>query len=193
MSASALLPLFRSEQQLRIVGELFAEHGTEYTIGELAERARASQPTVSREVARLLESGLVRSRTVGRNRFVAANWDLPWSDELRSILLKTVGVLGRLSEALSHVPDIEAAYIFGSWAARHAGEVGPPPRDVDVLVVGSPAQAELQAACRAVERQIDRDVNPVTLDPETWDDQHDPFVAEVRTGPLVPIPLPARH
>jgi predicted nucleotidyltransferase len=33
---------------------------------------------------------------------------------------------------------IEAAAIFGSWAARAAGEAGPSPVDVDLLVIGRP-------------------------------------------------------
>ena len=135
-SAPALIPLFRSDQQLRILGVLFAHVGDEVSIGDLAERAGVAQATVSREVARLEQHGLVVSRSVGRSKFVRPNWDLPWAPELRSILMQTVGLLGRLGEVFERERGIESAFIFGSWAARYHGHEGPYPRDVDVLALG---------------------------------------------------------
>src|SRR5207249_4068043 len=66
-SAPALVPLFRSEQQLRLLAVLFGEAVEELSVGELAERARVAQATASREIARLAEHGLVVTRTFGRN------------------------------------------------------------------------------------------------------------------------------
>jgi DNA-binding transcriptional ArsR family regulator len=192
-SASALVPLFRSEQQLRLLAVLFAEDVDEVTVGELAERARVAQATASREVARLAEHGIVVTRALGRNTLVSANWDLPWSSELRSILVQTVGVLGRLADVLHPVPGIIEAFVFGSWAARHAGQPGPPPRDIDLLVVGDASLPSLRRACRPEEAQLRVDVNPVVVDLERWQaNDADPFVAQVRGQPLVPIPLDSR-
>jgi len=45
-------------------------------------------------------------------------------------------------------------------------------------------------ATRAVERQLRVDVNAVVVEPATWlAPEPDSFYAQVRTGPLVPIPL----
>ena len=49
----SLLPIFRSEAQYRLLGELFTHPGRELTIGELPRLVEASHATVSREVARL--------------------------------------------------------------------------------------------------------------------------------------------
>jgi DNA-binding transcriptional ArsR family regulator len=189
-SAPALAPLFRSQQQLRILAELFTTGVEEVAIGELAARAGVAQATASREVARLAEHGLVRTRPLGRNTLVSANWDVPWARDLRSILVQTVGVLGRLAEALSDVRGIEAAMVFGSWAARYRGEPGPPPRDVDVLVVGTAALRDVRAACRPLERDLRVEINPVVM---TFDEWHatppSPFVAQLKSQPLVDIPL----
>lgn len=184
------MPLFRSEQQLRLLAVLFAEDVDEVTVGELAERAQVAQATASREVARLSDHGIVITRALGRNTLVSANWDLPWSGELRSILVQTVGVLGRLADALGSVPGITKAFVFGSWAARHAGQPGPPPRDIDLLVVGDASLPSLRRACHPVEAQLRVEVNPVVVDLGRWQSQDpDPFVAQVRGQPLVPIPL----
>jgi DNA-binding transcriptional ArsR family regulator len=189
-SAPALVPLFRSDQQLRILGVLFAAAGDEFTIGELAERAEVAQATVSREVARLEEHGLVVTRALGRNKLVRPNWDLPWAGELRSILVQTVGVLGRLGVALSGLQGVDEAFVFGSWAARYQGEPGPPPRDVDVVIVGDAALRTVRRAVRDVEQDLRLEINPIVTGRDRWDaEDRDPFISQIRDQPLVPIRL----
>jgi DNA-binding transcriptional ArsR family regulator len=191
--APALIPLFRSDQQLRILAELFGDGGEELGIGELAGRAGVAQATASREVARLARHGLVVTRSLGRNTLVSANWDLPWAKELRSILVQTVGVLGRLGAALSPVGGVQQAFVYGSWAARYLGEPGPAPKDIDVLVVGDAPLRAVRKACGEVEKQLRVEVNPVVVDRQRWSQETpEPFIAEVKDRPLVRIPLEGR-
>ena len=193
MSAPALIPLFRSDQQLRVLGVLFARVGGEVSIGDLAEEAGVAQATASREVARLEEHGLVVSQLVGRNKFVRPNWDLPWAPELRSILMQTVGVLGRLSEVFRDESGIDDAYIFGSWAARYRGEEGPFPRDIDVLVVGQASLRAVRRLCKKVQEDLRIEVNPVVVDQDSWEAADpEPFIAQLKDQPLVAIPLGSR-
>jgi DNA-binding transcriptional ArsR family regulator len=191
--APPLAPLFRSDQQLRILAVLFGENGEELSIGALAERAGVAQATASREVARLAEHGLVTTRALGRNTLVRANWDLPWAKDLRSILVQTVGLLGQLGAAITDLGGVEEAFVFGSWAARYTGEPGPAPNDIDVLVVGDAPLRTVRRACAPVERQLRVEVNPVVIDRERWDARKpEPFVAQIQSAPLVSIPLGRR-
>lgn len=193
-SAPALAPLFRSDQQFRLLGVLFAGAGDETTIGELAERAGVAQATASREVARLEQHGLVMTRRLGRNRLVRPNQRLPWARELRSILMQTVGVVGRLGNALSGIVGVHEAFVFGSWAARLEGEPGPFPNDVDVVVIGTVSLRVIRRACRKLEQDLRVDINPVVVDRESWDsDAPGPFIAQIKQQPLVPIPQEAAH
>jgi predicted nucleotidyltransferase len=189
-SAPALAPLFRSEQQLAILATLFTGADDELAIGELATRAGVAQATVSREIARLAEHGVVVTRALGRNTLVRANWSLPWAKDLRSILVQTVGVLGRLADAFHDLEGVHDAYVFGSWAARYLGEPGPPPRDIDVLVVGDASLRTVRRACATVERDLAVEINPVVIDGQRWTaSKPEPFVAQIKERPLVPIPL----
>lgn len=191
-AAPALAPLFRSDQQMRILAVLFTSPGDEFAIGELAQRANVAQATVSREVARLAEHGLVVTRMMGRNKLVRPNWSLPWAPELRRILDQTVGVLGHLGEALSGLEGVEDAFVFGSWAARYSGEPGPYPRDVDVVIVGQAALRSVRRACRELEHDLRVEINPIVIDCANWDSHSpEPLVAQIRQQPLTPIPL--RH
>jgi predicted nucleotidyltransferase len=188
--ALALVPLFRSEQQLSLLGVLFTGSDKELTIGELAERAGVAEATASREVARLAQHGLVVTRALGRNNLVQADWSLPWARELRSILMQTIGVLGRLGAALCQVKGVDAAFVFGSWAAAYAGEPGPAPRDVDLLVIGEADPRVVRRASRDVESELHVEINPVVVDPVRWAAKRpEPFIAEIREGPLVPVAL----
>src|SRR5690554_5973165 len=95
--APALLPFFRSEQQLRIAGVLFAPESEPLSVGELAQRANVSKATASHEVSRLVRHGVVLEQRIGRTRFVSANRSLPWADDLQAMLAKTVGVPAMLA------------------------------------------------------------------------------------------------
>jgi DNA-binding transcriptional ArsR family regulator len=189
-SAPALAPIFRSDEQLRILAQLYTGTDEELSVTRLAERAGVAMGTASRETARLAEHGLVRTRQLGRMRMVAPNWDLPWSRELRAILAQTVGVLGLLAAALAKVPQIEDAWVFGSWAARYQGEPGPFPRDIDVLVIGEPDRGRLNRSMRTVERELRVEVNPVVATSAEWDEAaRTSFLGQVRAHPRVRISI----
>jgi hypothetical protein len=53
-----------------------------------------------------------------------------------------------LTDAVRSVPGVQRAYIYGSWAARYSGEIGPVPVDVDVLVIGTADLDDLEEAAR---------------------------------------------
>ena len=186
----ALAPLFRSDQQMRILAVLFTNPEDEFAIGEIAQRANVAQATASREVARLAEHGLVVTRMTGRNKLVRHNRNLPWAPELRKILDQTVGVLGRLGEVLSGLEDVEEAFVFGSWAARDSGEPGSYPRDIDVVVVGGAELRSVRRACRELEHSLRVEINPLVIDRVDWDSHiPEPFVAQIKQRPLTPIAL----
>ncbi len=190
MSAPPILPLFRSERQLRIVATLFTGTDRPLTIAELADTAGVTPVTASREVKRLAEHGVVVTAPQGRNVLVSANWALPWAHELQLILIQTVGVLGSLTTALSNLKQTEAAYIYGSWASRYLGEHGPAPRDIDVLVIGDVPLRTIRNACKPVEDELRIELNPVVVTADRWNAKKpEPFIAQLREHPLVEIPL----
>ncbi|MFD0522871.1 hypothetical protein [Paractinoplanes durhamensis] len=63
---------------------------------------------------------------------------------------------------------MDAAYLYGPWAARYLGAAGPPPRDVEVLVVGAPDHRELADAAGLAERRLGREVNVHCVSVAAW-------------------------
>ena len=174
---------------MRLLGVLFDPNAEPMSVADLADRADVAPSTASREVRRLVEHGIVVDRHVGRTRLVSANRALPWARDLQAMLAKTVGVPSVLSYALVDVDGVEEAWVYGSWAARYEGEPGPPPADIDLLVVGTAALRDLRAGVRALESSIGLEINPVVVSRQQWDDTEDAFIANVRQGPLVRVPL----
>lgn len=187
------MPIFRSAQQLAILAALFESRGVELSVTGLAESTGVAVATASREVERLEAHGIVRSRNVGRSRLVSANWDLPWADALGTILAHTAGLPARLVEVLGAFHGVHSAYIYGSWAARQSGEVGPPPHDIDFLVVGSARLADVRRVLRPLERELGLEINPVTVTDEEWEDGDSPFLDELRSRPMFKLDLESRR
>lgn len=182
----SVLPLFRSEVQFRILGELFTHPSLELAVGELADRIGHPRPTVSHEIARLVEAGLVLRRQQGNRSLIRAATDTSVADDLQSLLAKTYGPLAELREAFSALPVAYVA-IFGSFAARWNGEPGPPPNDIDVLVVGDLDYETLWDITARLSRKLGIEVNAILRDAETWDDDDTPFSRAIKQGHVVDI------
>lgn len=184
-----LAPIFRSDTQLQILGATYLEPARHFTMPELMESSRRPQPTVAREVERLTEAGLLESELRNGRRTVWAASGSPIFDELRSMLLKTIGPKAVLEERFAGLDGVERAVIYGSWARRYHGEAGPLPQDVDVLVIGSVSVSEIRAEADLATRKVGRDVNVTVLTPAEWGAAESGFLEHVRNGPLVELEL----
>lgn len=186
-AATIALPLFRSDAQFRILGELFIAPGTEYTIGELAARTGVPQPTVSREVARLTDARLLARRSEGNRTLVSANPEALIGNELRSMMRKLYGPVQRLRERLAALDGVDRAVIFGSFARRWSGEPGPLPRDVDLLVIGDVAPDAIWGMAAQLSRDLGIEINPVLRTAQEWADDKTGFAENVRNEPQIDV------
>lgn len=164
----------------------------EISISEIARRAGVLQPVAQREVTRLLEGGVLLDRREGRSRLVRPNTSHPLWSLMSQLVMETYGPVPVLRALVADREDISEAYIYGSWAARRSGDLGPPPRDLDVLVVGTPPRVELLDIAEDAAARLRIEVNVHTTTPEAWAAKADPFLQTVASRPLVPLMAP-RH
>ncbi|WP_461034989.1 MarR family transcriptional regulator [Streptomyces mayteni] len=189
-----LLPLLRSRLQGDLLALVLLHPETEFTLTDLARQLGASHTAVQREVGRLVEAGIVSDRHVGRARLVTARLDTPLARPLTDLIAVSFGPLQLVADALRDMAGVERAYLYGSWAARYRGDPGPPPADVDVLVIGSPDPDELFDAVENAGRRLRRDVNAHRISADAWESPgSDPFLASVRERPLVELDLTRRN
>jgi len=182
------VPIFRSALQARVLLHVLTAT-TAVTAADLARVLHAPEPTVSREVRRLIDAGFLAGERIGRAVVLTPAADNPATAPLRQLLVVTYGPAHLLERALVGIAAIDAGYVHGSWAARYHGEPGPPPGDVDLLVVGRPARRAVDTALNGIESQLGREVNVTYLVPERWQDPTDPFSSQVRSRPLVELHL----
>ena len=185
-----LTPFLRSDAQGAVLAETLLDPSAELTIAEIGRRAGVLPAVAHREVTRLIDADVLRDRREGNNRLVRANTAHPLWPLMSQIVTETYGPVPVLRTVLVAVPGIRRAYIYGSWAARRAGQPGPPPRDIDVLVVGHPSRTALLDAADAAQQRLHTEVNINATTPDAWAAKDDPFLVTVASRPLVDLAGP---
>lgn len=178
----ALAPLFRSVTQCSLLATLLNDPSREWSQTDLTRTTHASQATVSREMTRLVGSGLVTERVQGNTSLYRANTAHPLHREFARIMATTFGVPAIIAEQFGALDGVDAVIVFGSWAARHAGAPGGQPGDVDVLILGAPDRDAVYEAAEAAERRIAIPVQPTIRRTENWTGP-DGFLREVQSRP----------
>jgi len=186
-AAPHLLPLFRSEGQGRLLARVYLDPDRPATLAELSRELGVDDGGLTREADRLEAAGLIFSERVGRSRVLRPNGGSPYFSDLYGLLLKAFGPATIVGSELASIEGIDGAYLFGSWAARYVGEPGPDPADIDVVVIGRPAQLGIARAERRLQERLGREVNVTVVEPEAWDVAESGFVQQVRSRPLVPL------
>lgn len=156
--APKLLPLFRSEMQVRLLGLVLLQPERSWTLHQLAATLGAPQSSVHRELTRAEAAGIIgRDATARPHQFQAA-MDEPLNEPLAALLRGSVGIEEQLRVALEG-RDVQAAVIYGSWASGRRR----PDSDIDVLVVGDADLRDLRRRVRPIGRTAGRTVDLALL------------------------------
>ena len=102
---------------------------------------------------------------------------------LAEVLTRAFGVPAVQTEVLRDVSGITVAYIYGSWAARHADLR--PERDIDVIVLGDPDRDQLYAAPGTAEPGRCR---PQSATTPGWSQDPAPFTTPCMPDPAQAVP-----
>lgn len=177
-----------SEVRRQILQRFFARPGVVRHVRELARELNRSATIVGQELDRLEQTGILTSERIGRARRYRVDDRSPIAAEIRALVQKTIGIEGLLRDALSGVPGIEEAFLYGSYVRGDERATS----DLDLFVVGSVDQELLTERLADVERDLGRDVNVTTYERaelERLREAHDLFIETVLEGPRVPLTL----
>jgi predicted nucleotidyltransferase len=153
-SVPLLLPLFRSEMQVRLLALVLLQPERRWTLQGLAQALDAPQSSVHRELGRAEAAGVIRRDNTARPyRFSAATDDAAY-EPLSDLLRRSVGVESQLRASLDR-PDVHAAVIYGSWASGARR----PDSDIDVLVVGDADLRDLRRIVRPIGEATGRTID----------------------------------
>ncbi len=159
-SGSLVQSLFTSQARVAVLKLLLLSPDQRFYLREVVAKAGLAVRAVQIEVARLAASGLLLSSVEGNRKYYQANRSAPIFLELRSILLKTVGMGDALKESLGRASgEIELAYVFGSVAEG----IDTASSDIDLLVVGSMTGRALAGLLAPLRESLGREMNPVLM------------------------------
>lgn len=155
-----------SPVQLRVLALLFGQPDEKFYGRQIIDAAGSGRGAVQRQLEKLTEAGVINRFVSGNRIFYQANRDSPIFDELRRIILKTVGVVEPLARVLKpHRKRIEVAFIFGSVARGHDTAKS----DIDLMIIAHDvAYGEVFSDLHIAERTLRRPVNPTLMSPAEW-------------------------
>lgn len=150
---------------------------------ELARRMRVPSSSLQRELQDLARAGILTAHKEGRMTFYQANIESPLFSDLRGLLLKTAGLADLLADALKPVAGkLQLALVYGSMASgqEHSDS------DVDLMVIGAVAPADLGLPLRRAREALGRQINPTVYSLAEFRRkraERDPFLTRVLAGP----------
>jgi predicted nucleotidyltransferase len=136
---------------------------------------------VSREMARLEEMGILRSKRNGNLKHFQTNQECPFFNELKGLVLKTSGVAGQIRDSLDKIAGIELAFIYGSYAKGEEKADS----DVDLLIIGDVDMGRLDSHLGKLEKLLGREINYLLYSRDEFKTKKkakDGFVTDVLRG-----------
>jgi len=119
-------------------------------------RALGKKPGVfQRTLNNFLEEGVLESERRANARYFWINKNYPLYQELKSIVFKTVGVQGSITNILTKIKGISFAFIYGSYAKDGEHRAS----DIDVMMIGDINEGILISKFDQLEGRIKREIN----------------------------------
>ena len=151
-----LKKLFGSRIRINILKLFIFNPKKEYYVREIERLIDEAFDPVRRELIRLESTGLLKSRISGRQKYYSIDSDHTLFPEVKSMILKTVGIGDTLKSAMEDRNDIQAAFIYGSYAKNTEDLES----DIDLFVIGNILSRDLQEIVSGIESQTKREINP---------------------------------
>jgi predicted nucleotidyltransferase len=149
--------IFGSRIRAKILSWLFTHPDESFFVRQMAAILGEDPTNVSREMARLEDLGILISTRNGNLKHFRTNQQCPFFEELKGLVLKTTGVVGRIRSSLEKIPGIQFAFLYGSYAKGEEKAES----DVDLLIIGEVNMDRLDSNLQKVEKMLGREINYV--------------------------------
>ena len=154
-----LAEILSSKIRSEIFRMLFGVNDEALHMREIERRSGLSIGTIQQEIKKLLRLNLIIERKDGNRIYYKANKEHPLYAEIRSLVLKTAGLVDFFRKAMEANPNIPIAFVFGSLARNEEKDKS----DVDLMIIGEITMRRLTGLLSGVSAQIGREINPYIL------------------------------
>lgn len=156
--------LFSGTQRKLLSALLLNSHHPVYA-SELANRFGLRPSSLQRDLGKFTAAGILKMTRNGNRTYFQANEECPVFPELRSLLVKTSGVVDLLRAELAPLASqIKVAAVYGSFASGTETSRS----DVDLILVGSVKMIDLSALLDQATAKLLRQINPTLYAPEEF-------------------------
>lgn len=131
-----------------------------------------------RTINNMVKEGILTSEYKANARYFKANKNYPLYKELKSIVLKTVGVAGSIKDVLRKIGNITFSFIYGSYAKAKEGYLS----DIDLVIIGKPDEDRIIKELDRLERALKREINYNLFTPQEIRKEikkKEPFILEI--------------
>ena len=179
-----LKQLLGSRTRISVLNLFVFNPDKEYYIREIERMTKEPFDPLRMELRRLENTGLLKSHTSGRQKYYSINPKHALFPDIKSIILKTVGIGDLLKSTFGKKDDILMAFIYGSYAK----DVERAESDIDLFVIGNISSKELQGVISDIESKTKREINPTIYSSEELKDKYkskNNFIIGVLKGPKI--------
>jgi len=180
----SLPSLLFPEYRRRVLGLLLLRPEEALHGREVARRTGLPAGTITRELTKLAQAGLLKREKRGNQQVYSANTAGPIFAELASILRKTSGLADVLTEALTPLtPKLGFAFVFGS-VARGQETAG---SDVDLMLIGDIGFRDAVEVLHPAQTVLAREINPKVFATSEFaiKARTEPFLRDVLAKPKI--------
>ena len=177
-----LKELLSSSARVQILSLFLLNPDTKFYQREIETITGLAIRSIQRETENLEALGVIHKSTEANKVYFQSNRSHTLFPELRSMLLKAIGLKVVLGDAQEADNGIKAAFIHGPFAAERERPTDP----IAIFVVGDVSKQELQARAEEAKSSIGREITCYVRTPQSFRSRVQlgyGFVANVLAGP----------
>lgn len=170
--------IFKSKTRQALFRLYFTNPEKSFYLRELERELEIPVSMLRKELISLEKEGLFSSSKQGNLLYYSLNKEYPLYSEVKTIVFKTVGIQGALYQTFLNIKNVEAAFIYGSYAKDSSNAKS----DIDLFIIGAPNEDVLIEKTNTLEKTLKREINYSIYskaDFKKKKSQKDPFISDV--------------
>lgn len=170
--------IFGSRIRAKVLAWFFMHTDESFFVRQLSNILKEDSTNLSRELSNLEQIGILLSTRQGTLKYFYTNKNCSFFNELKGLVLKTVGVIKEIKLAFEEFPGIRYAFIYGSYARKEEKADS----DVDLMIIGDIDLDRLDSLISNIEKRSGRTINYVAYDYKEYSSKRkkkDGFIMDV--------------
>lgn len=149
--------IIKSKTRIKLLLKFFINPGTISYLRQLASEFGESTNSVRLELNSLTKAKILQKAKDGNTIAYRANIEHPLFSEIRSIILKTIGIDKLISSLIENIGRPDIIILTGDYAKGNDSGI------IDIIVVGNVDKTKLDKYIAQAEKMIDRKVRYLLL------------------------------